>query len=227
MHKDFKIVKTQIYPLGVYFRHAGLHIAAVHRRIHTDETAEFGIILYDRKHRGGVRIPFPEENRVGSVYAMLLEGYQNREFSYLFYCGDRTWPDPYCRKIECNTKYGVPGKGPIRCMVPDAHYDWEEDRAPGIPYENTILYALHVRGFTKHRSFVLHSLCPSRIHSFNQDSYRSRGRYQCFVLFLTSALPLKADFGLISSSGERVLPHFSHWSPYAPSEPHFGQVPVI
>ena len=100
MHKDFKIVKTQIYPLGVYFRHAGLHIAAVHRRIHTDETAEFGIILYDRKHRGGVRIPFPEENRVGSVYAMLLEGYQNREFSYLFYCGDRTWPDPYCRKIR-------------------------------------------------------------------------------------------------------------------------------
>ena len=98
MYKDFKVVKTQIYPLGVYFRHAGLHIAAVHRRIHTEDSAEFGIILYDRKHRGGVRIPFPEESRVGSVYAMLLEGYQNREFSYLFYCGERVWQDPYCRK---------------------------------------------------------------------------------------------------------------------------------
>ncbi len=152
MHKDFKIVKTQIYPLGVYFRHAGLHIAAVHRRIHTEDSAEFGIILYDRKHRGGVRIPFPEESRVGSVYAMLLEGYQNREFSYLFYCGERVWQDPYCRKIECNTKYGVPGKGLLRCMVPDENYDWEQDRAPGIPYENVVLYALHVRGFTKHRS---------------------------------------------------------------------------
>ena len=152
MYKDFKVVKTQIYPLGVYFRHAGLHIAAVHRRIHTEDSAEFGIILYDRKHRGGVRIPFPEENRVGSVYAMLLEGYQNREFSYLFYCGDRIWQDPYCRKIECNTKYGVPGKGLLRCMVPDENYDWEQDRAPGIPYENVVLYALHVRGFTKHRS---------------------------------------------------------------------------
>lgn len=152
MYKDFKVVKTQIYPLGVYFRHAGLHIAAVHRRIHKEDTAEFGIILYDRKHRGGVRIPFPEENRVGSVYAMLLEGYQNREFSYLFYCGDRVWQDPYCRKIECTTKYGVPRKGPVRCMVPAEHYDWEEDRAPGIPYENAVLYALHVRGFTKHRS---------------------------------------------------------------------------
>lgn len=152
MYKDFKISKTQNYPLGVYFRHAGLHIAAVHRRIHTEDSAEFGIILYDRKHRGGVRIPFPEESRVGSVYAMLLEGYQNREFSYLFYCGERVWQDPYCRKIECNTKYGVPGKGLLRCMVPDENYDWEQDRAPGIPYENVVLYALHVRGFTKHRS---------------------------------------------------------------------------
>lgn len=152
MYKDFRVVKTQIYPLGVYFRHAGLHIAAVHRRIHTEDTAEFGVILYDRKHRGGIRIPFPEEGRVGSVYAMLLEGYQNREFSYLFYCGDRIWQDPYCRKIECTTKYGVPRKGPVRCMVPGEQYDWEEDLAPGIPYENAVLYALHVRGFTKHRS---------------------------------------------------------------------------
>lgn len=152
MNKDFKVGKTQIYPLGVYFRHAGLHVAAVHRRIHTEDSAEFGIILYDRRHRGGIRIPFPEENRVGSVYAMMLEGYQNREFSYLFYCGNRVWQDPYCRKIECTTKYGVPRKGPVRCMVPDEHYDWADDRAPAVPYENTVLYALHVRGFTKHRS---------------------------------------------------------------------------
>ncbi|MDE6944736.1 MAG: hypothetical protein K2P66_09955, partial [Lachnospiraceae bacterium] len=152
MNKDFKVGKTQIYPLGVYFRHAGLHVAAVHRRIHTEDSAEFGIILYDRRHRGGIRIPFPEENRVGSVYAMMLEGYQNREFSYLFYCGNRVWQDPYCRKIECTTKYGVPRKGPVRCMVPDEHYDWADDRAPAVPYEDTVLYALHVRGFTKHRS---------------------------------------------------------------------------
>ncbi len=152
MYKDFKISKTQNYPLGVYFRHAGLHIAAVHRRTPGNDPAEFGIILYDKKHRNGARIPFPEEGRVGSVYAMLLEGYQNREFSYLFYCGDKVWQDPYCRKTEYSSKYGVPGKALAHCMVPDTAYDWEEDKAPGISYENTVLYALHVRGFTKHKS---------------------------------------------------------------------------
>lgn len=152
MYKDFKIVKTQNYPLGVYFRHAGLHIAAVHRRTYGDDPEEFGIILYDKKHKGGVRIPFPEEGRVGSVYAMLLEGYQNREFSYLFYCGDKVWQDPYCRKTEDSSKYGVPGRPLAHCMAPDTAYDWGEDKAPEIPYENTVLYALHVRGFTKHKS---------------------------------------------------------------------------
>lgn len=152
MYKDFKIVKTQNYPLGVYFRHAGLHIAAVHRRMYGDGPEEFGIILYDKKHRGGVRIPFPEEGRVGSVYAMLLEGYQDREAGYLFYCGDKVWQDPYCRKTEASSKYGVPGKMLAHCMVPDQAYDWKEDKAPEIPYENTVLYALHVRGFTKHKS---------------------------------------------------------------------------
>lgn len=152
MYKDFRIVKTQIYPLGVYFRHAGLHISAVHRKTHTDEPAEFGVILYDQRHRGGIRIPFPEENRVGSVYSMLLEGYQNREFRYMFYCGNRIWQDPYCRKIESGSKYGVFKKTVSRCMVQDAEYNWEKDRPLGTPYEHSVLYALHVRGFTRHRS---------------------------------------------------------------------------
>jgi hypothetical protein len=33
--------------------------------------------------------------------------------------------------------------------------------------------------------------------------------------------------GLISSVGLNVTPHFSHWSPYAFSLPHFGHVPVM
>ena len=62
-------------------------------------------------------------------------------------------------------------------------------------------------------TLLLHSLCPSRIHSESHPSYLSRGRYQCLVSFFTSSPPLRADLGLMSSSGLRVAPHFSHWSP--------------
>lgn len=153
MHKEFDVTTTQAYPLGVCFRQDGMHIAAVcghNERDHISD--EFGVLLYDKGHKDGVRIPFPKESRVGSVYAMLLKGYQDRECRYLFYCGERIWQDPYCRRLENPYRYGTPRESLPKCMVRQDTYDWEGDCTLGLPYEDMILYALHVRGFTKHRS---------------------------------------------------------------------------
>lgn len=152
MHKEFNVTGTNAYPLGVSVCEDGLRIAAVCDRTVSGETEEFGVILYDKKHKGGVRIPFPEDGRVGAVHAMLLKGYHDRECSYLFYCGSRVWQDPYCKKLANPGRYGVKKKELPRCMVQAQTYDWEDDRTLRYPYEDTILYALHVRGFTKHRT---------------------------------------------------------------------------
>ncbi len=153
MHKEFEVTKTQAYPLGVCFQTEGMHIAAVCGQTEGNQiSGEFGVILYDRRHKNGVRIPFPEEGKIGSVYAMLLKGYHDKECKYLFYCGKHTWQDPYCRQIENSYRYGSVRKTLPRCMVPGDDYDWKTDRTLNIPYEDMILYALHVRGFTKHKS---------------------------------------------------------------------------
>lgn len=153
MHREFEVITAQAYPLGVYFLPEGMHIAAVCDQTRNDNgTPECGVILYDKKHRNGVRIPFPKESGTGCIRAMLLKGYHDRTCSYLFYQGDRIWQDPYCKKIEKPHRYGVPGKSISRCMVRTEEYDWEGDRTIGLPYEDMILYALHVRGFTKHSS---------------------------------------------------------------------------
>ncbi len=47
---------------------------------------------------------------------------------------------------ETNIEY-VP-----KCIVIDDYYDWENDKHPLIPTQNTIIYELHVRGFTQHPS---------------------------------------------------------------------------
>ncbi len=153
MHREFEVIMTQAYPLGVQFMPEGMHIAAVcDCRRNNNGTSEAGVILYDRKHRNGIRIPFPNGSGTGCIRAMLLKGYHDKSCSYLFYQGDRIWQDPYCKKIEKPHRYGVPGKSISRCMVRTDDYDWEEDRTIGLPYEDMILYALHVRGFTKHSS---------------------------------------------------------------------------
>jgi len=39
--------------------------------------------------------------------------------------------------------------GAAKAVVLDPHFDWEGDRRPAIPWEDTVFYEVHVRGFTK------------------------------------------------------------------------------
>ncbi|MCM1087549.1 MAG: alpha-amylase family glycosyl hydrolase [Muribaculaceae bacterium] len=147
MQKSFHVANSSIYPLGVCFIPEGLHISAV-----CEEHTDCGIILYDRRHKEGIRIPFPPDGRKGNICAMLLEGYQDRDCSYLFYQGERIFQDEYAFALKNERKYGEEKEPLSRCKVLDHTYHWEGDKAPLIPFEESIFYLLHVRGFTKHRT---------------------------------------------------------------------------
>lgn len=150
MQKSFKIKRvdrTQMYPLGVSFEEEGLRVSAV-----CGDDREAGIILYDRRHQEGMRVPFPDDCRVGAVCAMLLAGYQDKSCRYLFYSGEEVRQDPCCKIVERVGRYGMPKEGPVRCLPGKNSYDWGKDQNIRIPSQDRILYALHVRGFTKHRS---------------------------------------------------------------------------
>ncbi|MEW6219527.1 MAG: alpha-amylase family glycosyl hydrolase, partial [Thermodesulfobacteriota bacterium] len=43
------------------------------------------------------------------------------------------------------------GRAPL-CLVPDGTFDWQGDRPLRLPWSETIIYELHVRGFTRHPS---------------------------------------------------------------------------
>lgn len=147
MHKYFNITFSSAYPLGVRFVPEGLHISAVCKK-----KTGFGIILYDRKNKSGIKIPFPEEFKRGNVYSMLLEGYQDRSCSYLFYQGDELIQDPYAMALENDRSYGEKKDSPSRCKVQEHIYDWTGDVSLTYPFEDSIIYMMHVRGFTRHKS---------------------------------------------------------------------------
>jgi len=58
-------------------------------------------------------------------------------------------PDADISKDERDSADNMP-KG----VVIDQSYDWEGDRPPSIPWHKTLIYELHVRGFTKQRTDV-------------------------------------------------------------------------
>ncbi len=153
MRKTFQVARTQVYPLGASFQEEGLRVAAVCDRKKKDGSrCEAGVILYDRKHTRGIKVPFPEEYRVGAVCSMLILGYQDQDGHYLLYQGEEIYQDPYCKGVENLYRYGAVKKTMPRCKAGAPHFDWQADVPLKIPYEDLILYALHVRGFTKHMS---------------------------------------------------------------------------
>ncbi len=68
--------------------------------------------------------------------------------------------DPYAREIH-SPDWGQSrtclGKEPC-CLIDQHSYDWEEDRPLKIPLQDSIIYEMHVRGFTRHPSAKVR--CP-------------------------------------------------------------------
>jgi isoamylase len=67
---------------------------------------------------------------------------------------DRVLIDPYSRQLlarSWNTP-AVYGSRPCCLVKPELPFDWQGDRPLRTPAEETIIYELHVRGFTRHAS---------------------------------------------------------------------------
>ncbi|MBO5291629.1 MAG: hypothetical protein J6B10_00380 [Lachnospiraceae bacterium] len=141
MQKTFSLKKGTPYPLGVIALGSKVNFAAV---MNTKE--QNGILLYERStKRLAAKIPFRPEDSTGNICCGVLEDFQPEKYLYNFYSGNREYTDPYARAVCGNRKtYG-------EFRLQD-DYDWQNDVLPKLPYEDSIFYLLHVKGFTMHRS---------------------------------------------------------------------------
>ena len=135
------------------------------------ETGAAQIVFFDAKTKQELfRKAFPTKNRVGKVFhlALALEELKEeaikaitlqggtagrKELLYQFQEGDQRFPDPRGRAFVSNKKYGqekLPSDVYTVLEVPE--FDWKGSENPQIPYENSLIYCMHVRGFTKHAS---------------------------------------------------------------------------
>lgn len=121
---------------------------------YASQSPDCGVLLY-KKGTGELleRIPFPQDHRIGRIYSMTVKGYSPDRISYLFYEGEQMKADPYAYAFEKSKKYGEKKKTEdLRALIPEEEYDWGDDKNPMIPYEDAIIYGLHMRGFTAHAS---------------------------------------------------------------------------
>ena len=60
--------------------------------------------------------------------------------------------DPYAKQITGGECWGQAACGQWRCALPPADFDWQGDQPLKRAMRDTIIYELHVRGFTRHES---------------------------------------------------------------------------
>jgi glycogen operon protein len=96
--------------------------------------------------------------RAGQLYGYRVNGPFAPERGVRF-DGEKVLLDPYAKcvarpSVEMRRAASLPGDNAAAALKsvvadPDA-YDWEDDRAPRIPFVRTVIYELHVGNFTRH-----------------------------------------------------------------------------
>ncbi len=96
---------------------------------------------------------------LGIWYAWRMDGPCDIRRTGVCFDGEKHLLDPWARAVSqklwdrsAAMSPGDNGETSMRSMVVDGDYDWEDDEPLRMPFENAIIYEMHVGGFTRHAS---------------------------------------------------------------------------
>lgn len=136
------------YPLGAHKEGGKLRFAFVSKK------SSCGILLFDKATGREIdKVSFLPEERVGNIYCKTIDHIDAAKITYQFYEEDKPIPDERARVFPGRLSFGRERAwSAMKAGFPVDNFDWKEDRPPRIPYDQALVYCMHVRGFTKHAS---------------------------------------------------------------------------
>ena len=178
-HED--VVNTGLLPLDVvegfkirpgFFRMYGACVASngVSFTINSHGATRCTLLLFKpQAPKPYARIPFPDSYRIGDTYSMLVFDIKPDEFEYAFSFDGPYEPakgllfneknvllDPYSRAVTGQRKWGEKPEGgkdfEYRARVVKSNFDWGNIKQLEQPFEDLVIYEIHVRGYTKDKS---------------------------------------------------------------------------
>ena len=178
-HED--VVNTGLLPLDVvegfkirpgFFRMYGACVASngVSFTINSHGATRCTLLLFKpQAPKPYARIPFPDSYRIGDTYSMLVYDIKPDEFEYAFsfdgpyepakgllFNEENVLLDPYSRAVTGQRKWGEKPEGgkyfEYRAIVVKSSFDWGNIKQLEQPFEDLVIYEIHVRGYTKDKS---------------------------------------------------------------------------
>lgn len=148
-HYQIDMKDNRHYPMGITNLEDGIHVSVA------AAGNSCSLVLFEAGNpKPCAELPFPEELRQGDVWSMTVAGDDLKDLEYGFRTDGRWMPDPYGRMFRGREIWGDPDQAGARLRSPIAcrMFDWEGDKPLQLPYETSIIYRIHPRGFTRHSS---------------------------------------------------------------------------
>lgn len=149
--KHYRIAKreTGYYPMGMTKTEEGIHFSVA------AQGEELRLLFFrDNEKEPVCTFLFPEVEKRGEVFSMTILGDDFTGISYCYETHGKRFSDPYGRAFAGKDNWGdLEGAASIsKSPVAFDLFDWGDEKRPLIPYENSVIYRIHVRGFTMHAS---------------------------------------------------------------------------
>lgn len=153
--EEYKVVAddNRIFPMGLTVTEGGIHVSA------EASGDDCSLVLFrEGQEEPDLLIPFPEEGRMGDVWSMDISGIDMKGRLYCFQSAGALFPDPYGRSFVGRETWGdLENAGKLlKSRAEEEKFDWKGDKPLQIPYEDMVMYRIHVRGFTRHPSSKTH-----------------------------------------------------------------------
>lgn len=113
------------------------------------------------------RLKFPDSYKIGNTYSMIVFDLDISDFEYaysfdgpydeskgLIFDKEKYVLDPYARAVTGQSSWGERQNDSCvyKARVVNSNYDWGNSTKPSLPFEELIIYEMHVRGFTQDKS---------------------------------------------------------------------------
>ncbi len=170
---EFAITRGSPTPLGASAQKSGINFAIFSKHA----TSVTLVLFISGEHEPVAEIPLDRDlNRTGDIWHIFIQGLEP-EIRYCFRANRQANKnekvhrfnkshlllDPYAKAFSGASKWGqtyqrngsskpTRSQNLRRALVVEDDFDWQNDQPLNIPLADSIIYELHVRGFTRHPS---------------------------------------------------------------------------
>ncbi len=146
--RDAEFVRGSPLPLGATPVRGGVNFSIFSQHA----TAVTLVVFLPGEKQPSLEFPLhPNFQKTGDVWHCFLAGVEPG-MHYAYRIDDRLLFDPYGKAVAGRPEWGHSADAAVRSVVVEDRFAWNHDQPLGIPLADTVIYEMHVRGFTRDAS---------------------------------------------------------------------------